>query len=143
MKPTTFLSISSLVILALILAACGGSGQAQNVFQVGVKDEFKFDPATLTVKPGQEVTITFNNNGSVEHSFNILKASASLDHLMEELGDEEHMDEELVMDIHDVAGGESTSKTFTAPSEAGDYTIACLVPGHVEAGMIGTLKVTP
>lgn len=143
MKPNTLLSISILVILALTLAACAGSDQAQNVFQVSVKDEFKFDPATLTVKPGQEVTITFDNNGSVEHSFNILKASASLDHLMEEVGDEEHMDEELVMDMHGVAAGESISKTFTAPPEAGDYTIACLVPGHVEAGMTGTLKVAP
>lgn len=132
-----------LLALAIFITACGSSAQSQNQFEIGVKDEFQFDPAAITVKPGQEVTITFDNNGSVEHSFNILKASASLAHVMEELGDEEHLHEELIMDIHEVSPGESSAKSFTAPAEPGDYTIACLVPGHVSAGMVGTLKVTP
>lgn len=143
MKMQKFKFVVILFTLGIFLAACGGSTQSQNQFEIGVKDEFQFDPAAITVKPGQEVTITFNNNGSVEHSFNILKASASLDHVMEELGDEEHLHEELIMDIHEVSPGESSAKSFTAPAEPGDYTIACLVPGHVSAGMVGTLKVTP
>ncbi len=138
-----FLLVTVLFVLGIFPSACGGGGQTQNQFDIGVKNEFQFDPATITVQPAQEVTITFNNNGSVEHSFSILKASATLDHVMEELGDEEHLHEELVMDIHDVQPGESSTVTFTTPSEPGEYTIACLVPGHVPAGMVGTLVVSP
>ena len=31
--------------------------------------EFKFQPATVTVKAGESVTLTFKNAGTVEHNF--------------------------------------------------------------------------
>lgn len=142
MKIRLTLPFTALFIAAFLLAACGG-GQVQTEFKVGVKDEFKFDPAEITVKPGQEVTIVFNNSGAVEHSFNVLKAGEELEHVVEDIGDEEHLHEALMFDIHETAAGASESGTFTAPSDPGDYIIACLVPGHVEAGMVGTLKVVP
>lgn len=135
-----FLVLMSLLGLALFAAAC--SSQSQSDIEVSVQDEFKFNPDTITVRAGQEVTITFNNTGAVEHSFNVLKAGEELDHVVEDIGDEEHLHEALLFDIHETAPGESESGTFTMPSEAGEYTIACLIPGHVEAGMVGTLEVT-
>lgn len=40
-----------------------------------------------------------------------------------------------------VGGGESTSVTFNAPEEAGDYEYLCSFPGHFAAGMKGILSV--
>jgi uncharacterized cupredoxin-like copper-binding protein len=133
-----------LIALALLLAACGGGEEeaGNETVTVSVKDEFNFDPATITVAPGDTVDITFENTGSVEHSFYILKPDAELEHVLGE-EDEEHLHEELLFDIHEIAPGESASESFTAPDEPGDYTIACLLPGHADAGMVGTLRVTP
>lgn len=129
------------VLLAvLFLSACAAGGS--DGLTVDVSDDMAFDPAVLTVKAGEEVTLTFNNTGSVEHSFNILKADAELEHLLEEAHDEEAAHEEIFFEVHEVAPGESVTETFTAPAEPGDYVIACLVPGMAEAGMVGTLRVT-
>ena len=40
-----------------------------------------------------------------------------------------------------VAGGETDEVTFTAPEEPGDYEYICTFPGHLAAGMKGTLTV--
>jgi uncharacterized cupredoxin-like copper-binding protein len=144
MKIKPLLLFVTLSAIVLLLAACGG-GETQTgakEFTISVKDEFSFDPDNLTVKAGEEVKITFENTGSVAHSFNILKADADLEHIMEEEPDEEHLHEELIFDIHEVVSEASSSETFAAPSEPGEYTIFCSVPGHAQAGMVGTLKVT-
>ena len=39
------------------------------------------------------------------------------------------------------AGGETDEVTFTAPEEPGDYEYICTFPGHLAAGMKGTLTV--
>jgi uncharacterized cupredoxin-like copper-binding protein len=140
---TVFLAVL-LSVTTVLLVACGGSQEESasgSEITVKVVDEFNYDPSTITVQPGQEVTITFENTGTVEHTFNVLKADAELEHIKEEVDDEEHLHESLLFDIHEVAPGASESETFTAPTEPGEYTIACLVPGHADAGMVGTLVV--
>ncbi len=39
------------------------------------------------------------------------------------------------------AGGRTLTASFTAPSTPGSYEIACSMPGHQEAGMVGALVV--
>lgn len=133
-------------MLVLLLVACGGGNQEAsadgNSVTVNAQDDFSFEPSTITVAAGETIEITLQNRGSVEHSFNILKADAELEHVLQE-EDEEHLHEELLFDIHETSAGESETETFTAPDVAGDYTFACLVPGHADAGMTGTLQVTP
>lgn len=146
MKVQPLFTLTALVIVALALAGCGGGGAAQsgsNEFTILGNDNFRFEPAIVTVKAGQQVKLTFKNAGTVEHSFAILKARADLNHIMEEAHDEEARHDELLLEIHELAAGASASETFTTPIEPGDYTFACLVPGHAQAGMVGTLKVIP
>lgn len=136
--------ISSLLVLlpVLLLSACGG-GQNQNEFTVSVEDEFNYSPSVLTVSAGQEVTIILNNTSTLEHTFNVLKAGEEIEHVKEDVGDEEHLHEALIFDMHEVQPGESETASFTAPSEPGDYDIICVIPGHIDAGMVGTLRVEP
>lgn len=117
----------------------GGSTDDQSV-AITATDELLFEPDALEMSPGQQVELTFRNAGSVQHSFALLKADSELEHVLSET-DEEHLHEELYFDIHEQDGGESVTETFTAPSEPGEYMFACLVPGHAEAGMVGTLTV--
>ncbi len=146
MKVQPFFALAALVMAALALAGCGGGGTAQsgsNEFTILGNDNFRFEPAIVTVKAGQQVKLTFKNAGRVEHSLAILKPGTDLNHMMEEAHDEEARHAELMLEIHELAAGASASETFTAPTQPGDYTFACLVPGHAQAGMVGTLKVIP
>ena len=153
------LLLMSLTILALLLAACSGGGADGGIsgdaygdaysaaasagpksFEVSVKDEFTFQPNALTVQAGEEVEVTFKNTGSVNHAFVILNEGVTPEDLVGASEDEEH--ELLIMEMHEIAAGESNTETFTAPEKPGDYTFICTVPGHADAGMVGTLTVT-
>lgn len=82
--------------------------------------DIRYDPTELTIPADTDVTITLANDGAAPHTFNI--------------------DE---LDIHsgEIAPGDSTTVTINAA--AGEYEYYCSVPGHKEAGMVGTLTVVP
>ncbi|MEP7356596.1 MAG: cupredoxin domain-containing protein [Anaerolineales bacterium] len=110
--------------LSLALVGCGGSGTPANTgvsLNVAGSDAFKYDPATLTAKVGQEVTVNLENKGALDHSFVI---------------------DELSVKLETVKAGTTGHVTFT-PSQAGTYTYYCDVPGHKAAGMTGTLTISP
>ena len=110
---------------SLMLAACGGNGNgddaadgngATSITIIGT--EFEFDPADVTIAADTPVEIILDNQGVVEHDWTI-----------DELGVEIYAD-----------AGETVSGTVTAA--AGTYEVYCSIPGHREAGMVGTLTVT-
>lgn len=159
MKPKNLILGIAVVIASFLFAACAGGKSNSGEFNITVDNTFMFDPSALIVTAGQEITITFTNEASVEHTFNILNASANLDQLLDgdnheddaddhEDGDDDHGDDEeeelhsqVLLEMHEVKPGESSTKTFTAPSEPGVYVIFCSLPGHADAGMVGTLTV--
>jgi uncharacterized cupredoxin-like copper-binding protein len=90
--------------------AAGGTNLA-----VSTKDIF-FDPKTLEGTANVDVTITVTNMGAATHDFTI---------------------DELKVQTPMLAPGETAEVKINAP--AGDYQYYCSVPGHKEAGMVGTL----
>lgn len=112
-----------LVGLAIALSACGGGASSSNnanaVNMTVTTTEFKFDPATITVAPGQPINLTVNNKGSIEHTWVLKAANVKIT----------------------VQPGKSETKTFTAPTTPGTYPIDCDIAGHKEAGMMGQLIV--
>lgn len=67
------LSVSLVVLLGLILVACGGGGEAGGSggpIQVTTQN-LRFKPDKLTVKAGQTVTVDITNEDSVPHTFEI------------------------------------------------------------------------
>jgi nitrite reductase (NO-forming) len=110
--------------LSVALAACStpATTQAGGVsLNVTGSDSFKYEPATLTAKVGQVVTVNLKNTGNLDHSFVI---------------------DELGVKLETVKAGTTQAVTFT-PATAGTYTFYCDVPGHKGAGMTGTFTVTP
>ena len=107
-----------IVLLGVLLAACGG-GPAPVSYNIEGQD-IVYNNTSLTAQVGQEVTVTLDNVGALEHSF-----------LIDELG----------VDSGIVAAGASGTLTFT-PTTAGTYTFYCNVPGHSDAGMLGELIVS-
>ncbi|HEX4188318.1 MAG TPA: plastocyanin/azurin family copper-binding protein [Solirubrobacteraceae bacterium] len=79
-----------------------------------------FDTKQLSAKAGA-VTIAFTNASPVEHNVTVAQGTA------------------VVGATPTFTGG---SKTITLNLKPGTYTFYCSVPGHRQAGMQGTLKVT-
>lgn len=122
--------------LSLTLAACGGgqpSGASTNP-KVEMSD-FVFSPTELTVPAGAEITLELSNKGTVEHELVIMKQGTEATAPFDE------DDEGNIYWEAELEAGESEAFTFTAPSEPGEYQIVCGIPGHLEAGMVGTLTV--
>jgi plastocyanin len=122
------------ILLMPVLAACGGGNSAKTSYRVTLTD-FAYTPNELTVPAGQEITVDAANTGAVIHNFIIMNlgASAGTEYTAED-------DANVYWKLEVPAGG-STTTTFTAPTETGEYEIVCSTPGHLQAGMIGKLIV--
>jgi nitrite reductase (NO-forming) len=82
-----------------------------------VSHDVYFEPDTLTIPADTAVTISIPNQGASPHNFSIDELEISVDQ----------------------APGQEQEVEITAP--AGEYEFYCNVPGHREAGMVGTLVV--
>lgn len=123
-----------LFCLIMTLTACSGAGKPQKTYDV-LLTEFLFLPSEFIVPAGQEITLNLVNNGAVIHDFVIFKFGT-------DAGD--HFNEEDQVNIYwqvEVQPAGSVTATFTAPTEPGEYTVTCGIPGHLEAGMSGKLIV--
>jgi plastocyanin len=126
-----------LLIFSLVMVACGGSEETAVAEPVSISvsgsDSFVFDPATVTVKTGQEVTLRFENEGALQHSWVLIRNTTEADGAT---------DADAVQGITTgpVESGETSSLTFIAPA-AGTYQIVCTIVGHATGGMVGELIV--
>lgn len=81
--------------------------------------EFKYEPATMTAKVGQPVTVVYKNVGKYPHDF-----------VIDELGVKSQV----------IKSGETDSFIFT-PTKTGTFSFYCSLPNHLERGMKGTFIV--
>jgi len=109
-----------LAVVAILLVACGGGGTPEPLNITLKGQDIKFDITTLTAKAGQQINITYVNEGALDHTFLI----------------------DGVVTEQKITAGQTTTFSFTAPA-AGAYIYYCNVAGHKEAGMTGTLTVNP
>lgn len=124
------------VCLSLLLSACGGGGQQSASKDIDVQmTEFQFQPTQFTVPAGEEITLEAANNGAILHNFVIMNLGTEVTMPFDE-DDKPNVYWEVALNP-----GASTSTTFVAPSEPGEYQVVCSTAGHVEAGMIGKLTV--
>lgn len=130
-----FTLIGLVVVLSLVLAACGSGGPSTNL-RVDMT-EFMFNPAEYSVPAGQEITLELSNNGAVEHEFVIMQPGTEVG---ADFGEE---DEANIYWEAELGPGASGTYTFTAPEEPGVYQVVCGTPGHYIAGMVGKLNVVP
>ncbi|HEX5839693.1 MAG TPA: cupredoxin domain-containing protein [Anaerolineales bacterium] len=122
------------VAISLALASCGRSSAPTTTIEVTMTD-FQFSPSAFTVPAGEQITLKSTNSGAVIHNFIIMNLGYNV-------GNE--FDEEDLENVYwklEIAPGGGTETNFTAPAEPGEYEIVCSTPGHVQAGMLGTLNV--
>jgi azurin len=123
------------------------------VIEITVGDNMKFGVESITAKPGESLLIRLKSTGTMPkvamgHNFILLKpgtaplefANAGL-----EFRDTDYvapqMKDHIIASTKLIGPGETAETTFKAPAKPGDYTYVCSFPGHVAAGMKGTLTV--
>lgn len=131
MKRKAITLVALLTAAAILIAGCG----PQTASFSSSMTEFEFDPPQWTVPAGAEVEVTLTNDGTVVHDWVLMPR----DYEVSPPADEEEA--QMALAEFSVEAGETETFTFTAPSEPGEYPVICTEPGHLEAGMSGSLIV--
>lgn len=119
----------------------GVAGEAKAVrrtIEVRMTDDMRFTPDRFEVRRGETVRIVLRNDGRMLHEF-VLGTKSELDAhaaLMVRFPNMEH-DEPYM--VHVPAG--KTGEIVWTFNRAGDFDFACLIAGHYQAGMAGTVRV--
>ena len=120
-RVTRPLAVAILVALAaLALGGCGGDDEqvagAARTVRMG---EFFYQPADITVPVDSEVTVV--NDGAVIHNWIVKGAGVGTAEL--------RSGQSIIVSLKGI--------------KPGTYTVYCDQAGHVEAGQVGTLTITP
>ena len=118
----------------------GDAKSAKRSIEVGMADNMRFTPARIDVRQGETVKFVVRNTGKVMHEFVIGTKSENGKHaeMMVKFPNMEH-DEPYMAHVPPGKTGEIVW-TF---NRAGEFEFACLIAGHYQGGMVGTIMVTP
>jgi len=141
------LLLGTAVAVATLAACSDGSGGATEENGEGVRtieisafDDLRFEPAEIEVAAGEVVRFVVTNEGELKHEFILGAEETQMMHEgeMGEGGSMEHGGSELP--AISLAAGETREATVTF-DEPGTVLFGCHVPGHYDAGMVGTVTV--
>lgn len=114
--------------------------QVTRTVTVDMTDTMRFAPDTLTVAEGEAVRFVVRNSGRMLHELVIGTPAELAKHaaMMVKFPNMEH-DEAYMVHVDPGKTGEIVWRF----NRAGSFEFACLIAGHYEAGMRGTITVTP
>ncbi len=111
-----------------------------------VMTEFAFEPAAISVTAGETVRFVLVNQGVVPHEFRLTTAHAAAEHVAsgheghgDDGGDAGHGHDEMLLEV---AAGATDHLIVTFAEDADWDQVACLIPGHYEAGMLAELEIS-
>ena len=116
----------------------GHSADVSRTIEVVMSDNMRFYPSQINVEVGETIRFSVKNTGQLKHEFVIgnteeLKAHAKM---MRTMPDMQHQDPNTIS----LESGKTGSLIWTFV-ETGSVEFACLIAGHWEAGMKGTVSV--
>lgn len=135
--------LPALFALLLVAASCGGGGNAPSGTPVAPTNgaltvrafEWGFDPSNVILQPGQQVRLTFVNDGSTLHDLKIDGLDATG---VSSEGSGLSADEGELFVAADE--GKTGTLAFT-PAEPGTFDFYCTIPRHRDLGMKGAITV--
>ena len=147
---------ATLILAAPAWAGAGPAGHQDDTFSAGEPGEankparivqvtmgeadgkMTFTPNKIEVKKGEQIKFMLRNNGELDHEFILATTAENLKHA-------ESMKKNPDME-HDDPNGKRLAPKKTGEivwrfTKAGEFEYSCLIPGHREAGMVGTIIV--
>ncbi len=118
----------------------GDAKAARRTIAIRMTDDMRFTPDRIEVREGETVRIAVRNSGKMLHEL-VIGTQKELDahaELMRKFPDMEH-DEPFMAHVKPGTTGELVWNF----NRAGTFQFACLIAGHYQAGMKGTVDVKP
>jgi len=112
--------------------------EPSQTIEISMADTMRFSPSELEINKGDVVKFVVSNDGALQHEFVLGTADSLSEHadLMIKFPNMEH--EEPYMAHVDPGTVMEIIWQFT---ESGTFEFGCLLPGHFQAGMKGTIKI--
>lgn len=120
----------------------GMAAKAGRTIRIGMIENedgsMAFDPVSVTVTMGETVRLTLVNEGEYDHEFVMDTHKQVMEHKaeMERLPDMEHANLNAIR-----IGPQGKGEIVWTFTNTGQFDFACLIPGHYELGMEGSLTV--
>jgi len=118
----------------------GKPAQATRTVTIDMTDAMRFTPDQLTIKEGDTVRFVVKNRGRMLHEM-VIGTPAELAKHAAMMAKFPNMEHDAPYMVHVDPG--KTGEIVWTFNRAGQFEFACLIAGHYEAGMRGTLTVTP
>ena len=112
--------------------------EVTRTIKIKMSDDMRFTPDNIVVKQGDVIKFVHKNKGKIMHEF-VLGTPASLDEHAEMMKKFPNMEHSEPYMLH-VAPGKKGQITWKF-DKPGTVTFGCLIPGHYDAGMKGTITV--
>lgn len=157
--------VTAMAALTAVVVACGGESVSASTptssdeaegsdlgtatvdreLSVEMRD-IAFEPLELTARAGEVVDIRFQHQGGILHDFTIDQMDADVMEMMggSGAGVDIHMGADqgaMARAVHLALDAGQEGRMRLRVHEPGTYTYYCTVPGHREAGMVGTLTI--
>ena len=113
--------------------------RASKEIAIDMADTMRFTPAEITVRRGETLRFVATNSGKVMHEM-VLGRMQDLKEHAEHMKQHPGMEHDEPNMLH-VPPGKSGVMGWQF-TKTGVFHYGCLEPGHFEAGMVGTVKVT-
>jgi uncharacterized cupredoxin-like copper-binding protein len=112
------------------------------VVEIVMREEpgrMRFVPDHVEVRRGEQIRFVLTNEGMVNHEF-VLGTRDGLEEHAKEMKKHPGMEHD---DAHSrTLGMDGTDDLVWHFTKQGHFLFACLIPGHLEKGMVGTIVVT-
>ena len=116
----------------------GDPRNAKRTVRIEMSDAMRYSPARFEVKRGETLKLVVRNRGKVMHEL-VIGTRAEMERHAELMRRHPGMEHDEPYMAH-VPPGQSRSLTWTF-DKTGTFMYGCLVPGHWEAGMQGSIEV--
>src|SRR4051794_34143259 len=117
----------------------GDPGHVTRTVAVRMTDQMRFTPSRISVRRGETIRFRVTNAGALPHEM-VLGTRAELARHAAAMRSGTTAHDPHAPGMLEVPPG-ATGELVWSFTKAGRFDFACLVPGHLEAGMAGTIDV--
>lgn len=117
----------------------GDVADVSRTIEVSMQDTMRFSPALVNIKKGETIRFVAKNDGVVLHEFVLGTTETNDEHaeMMLKFPGMEH-DEPYMTHVP----ASETGEIIWTFNREGTFDFACLIAGHYQAGMIGSIVVS-